>query len=179
MKKMIFLSKASRSFERTGAREREPSPSKKDWRQFKQFYLSLFHGNDKDDIEELISFMTKMHTTHSVSVAALDQLYKFFYSFSEKMTRLKAHKKARRSYVHMRRKLLAQVPVVLSDILRIATDGEEVEDVNLKKVYKHRGIVRQVSKLSLESVVKHVYSHPKHYVDKENPPVSIDKSSKK
>ncbi len=173
---MISLLTGRRTPERTGARQRDSSPTKKDWRQFKSFYLSLYSGNDKEDLEELMSFLTRMHTTHTVSLNALDEIYKFFLSFSERLTKLKAKKKARKSYIHMRRKLLAQVPVVLSDILRVDTDGEEVEDKDQRKVYRDRRVVRTTSKISLESVINHVHSHPKHSEDVEKAPVSIDKN---
>ena len=176
---MISLLIGRRSQERTGARERERSPTRKDWRKFKDFYLSLYSGNDKEDMEELVSFLTCMHTTHTVSLSCLDEMYKFFLGFSEKLTKLKAKKKARKSYIHMRRKLLAQVPVVLTDILRIETDGEEVEEKDLRTVYRDRRVVRNTSKISLDSIMNHIYSHPKHSVDQQNTPVRIDRNKGK
>ena len=165
------MQERGRPQDRRGSREREEAPTLRDWTRFKDFYTSLFYGNDVADMDELLDFLMMMHVRHRISISGLDKLYQFFFNFSEKLTRLKANKVAKRSFRHLRRKMLLEVPTVLTDILRVFSDGEEEEDQDLEKVFRDRHTVRQVSKVKLQKLTEHVYQHPKHRVDKDNPPV--------
>ena len=90
----------------------EEGPTMEDWRKFKQFYLDLFDGDDKADLDHLLTFLMEVHSTHQVSLKCLDRVYQFFRGFSEKLTRLKAKNLAKRSFINMRRKMLITVPQV-------------------------------------------------------------------
>lgn len=120
---------------------------------------SLLKGDDDEDIAHLNSFIYSLQSL--VSVSTLDKVTQFFYSFAEKMARLKMRKKVKKSYVHARRKALKTIPRVLTDI--ILDDGEHLN--NQEKVLNRERIIREVNKVSLDSIRQHVYQHRRHHVD--------------
>ena len=53
---------------------------------------------------------------------------------------------------------------VLTDILQVDSRGTRTEHRNLGKVYRHKDIAMQVSKIELSKLRDYVYEHPKHKV---------------
>ncbi len=142
----------------------EREPTQVEWERFKNYFRSLYEGNDAEDSKKLTDFLIQMTTKHRVSVTTVDLMYKFFLDFCENMVRLKAKKKLKRSFRHMRLKRIQKTPLVLTDVLKIDSNGEESEDEGLRVVFRHPDIVRQVNRISLEDIKDYVFSHPKHNV---------------
>ena len=113
--------------------------------------MNLLKGNDKEDLTMLASFLSDIQTV--VSVRAMEKIYRFFYDFTESMTRLKLKRKCKKSYRYMRRKMILTAPAVLVDIL--LSDGTTMP--NQEVVSRREDIVRQVNKVSLQAVINHVY----------------------
>ncbi len=53
---------------------------------------------------------------------------------------------------------------VLTDILQVDSGGVRTEHRDLRKVYRHKDIAMQVSKIELSKLRDYVYEHPKHKV---------------
>ena len=57
---------------------------------------------------------------------------------------------------------------MLTDILYLDSNNKERERKNLMKGFRARTIIRQVFKVSLKDLKKHVYKHPAHNADPES-----------
>ncbi len=113
--------------------------------------MKMVQEDDGEDLSILSSFLADIQTV--VSVRAMEKIYRFFYNFTEAMTRMKLRKKCKKSYRYMRRKMIQTVPPVLVDIL--LRDGTTVSDKAI--VSRSPDIIRQVNKVSLKAVIEHVY----------------------